>query len=136
LPDASCTAAFSTHVFQHLDCVHEALGLFKELHRVLAVEGTLMVHLPVFELPDLPLAPLFRSAIVVYKKLGDVRAAFDRKRLLRGKWTFVMRRLRFERPQLALELKRIGFAKIEFRNFPVQSNGDYHPFVLATKPAM
>jgi len=136
LPDGSCTAAFSTHVFQHLDSLREALGLFTELHRVLSAHGTLMVHLPIFELPDLPLAPLFRSAIAVYKKLGNVRAAFDRQLLLRGNWTFVMRRLRFERPQVVNELKRIGFGRIEFRNFPVRSNGDYHPFVLATKVAV
>jgi len=30
-------------------------------------------------------------------------------------------------------LAGLGFGRIEFRIFPVSSNGDLHPFVLATK---
>jgi hypothetical protein len=30
-------------------------------------------------------------------------------------------------------LVSLGFTKIEFRVFPASSNGDLHPFVLATK---
>lgn len=135
LPDSSCSAAFSTHVFQHFDSPRDALIVFREIARVLQPGGTIMIHLPIYELPDLPIAPLFRTAIALFKRVGNIRAALDRRFIEKGKWRFVMRRLRFERPQLVTDLHAIGFTRIEFRTFPVESNGDYHPFVLATKGA-
>jgi hypothetical protein len=44
-----------------------------------------------------------------------------------------MRRLRFDRHQLLNQLQKIGFSRIEFRMFPVQSNQSYHEFLFATK---
>jgi SAM-dependent methyltransferase len=135
LSDNSCSAAFSTHVFQHFDSRQDALVVFREIDRVLQPAGTMMIHLPIYELPDLPIAPLFRTAIAVFKRLGGVRAAMNRRFLEKGRWRFVMRRLRFERPQLVTDLVAMGFVRIEFRTFAVESNADYHAFVLATKRA-
>jgi ubiquinone/menaquinone biosynthesis C-methylase UbiE len=133
LPDNSCSAAFSTHVFQHFDSHADAFRVIGEIHRVLEIGGTLMIHLPIYELPDLPGMPLFRALIRLLKKAGNIRAALNRRRLAAGKWTFVMRRLRFERSELINALRHAGFDRIEFRDFPLQSNGHYHPVVLATK---
>jgi hypothetical protein len=81
----------------------------------------------------MPIAALFRPIIRLVKRGGDLRAAFHRRLLLRGKWRFVMRRLRFERNELIASLRKIGFGEIEFLSFPVRSNNDYHEFVFAKK---
>ena len=51
LDDSSVTAAFSTHVLQHLDAPENALPIFGEVHRVLKKDGTMMIHLPIYEWP-------------------------------------------------------------------------------------
>ena len=133
LSDGACSAAFSAHVFQHFDSFDEALVVFRELHRVLRVGGTLMIHLPVYQLPDMPVSSLFKPVIALVKRLGDIRAAIHRRALTKGKWKFVMRRLRYEREALRHSLAEIGFSEIEFRCFAVHSNSDYHEFVFARK---
>jgi ubiquinone/menaquinone biosynthesis C-methylase UbiE len=135
LENGVCSAAFSTHVFQHFDSHAEAYEVFREIYRVLGIGGTMMIHLPVFQLPDMAIASLFRPMIALVKRIGDLRAALNRRLLLSGKWRFVMRRLRYERRYLIAALQKIGFAEIEFRAFALHSNNDYHEFVLATKRA-
>jgi ubiquinone/menaquinone biosynthesis C-methylase UbiE len=133
LENGVCSAAFSTHVFQHFDSHAEAYEILREIHRVLGPGRTMMIHLPVYQLPDMPIASLFRPMIKLVKRIGDVRAALNRRLLLKGKWKFVMRRLRYERAPLVGALRETGFTEIEFRAFAVRSNQDYHEFVFATK---
>ena len=135
LDDGTCTGAFSSHVFQHFDSHQEAYDVLREVHRVLRAGGTLMVHLPIYHFPDMPVARLFPPIISFVKRVGDLRAAANRRLLMKGHWTFVMRRLRFEKNQLISALRSIGFSAVEFRSFAVRSNGDYHEFAFATKRA-
>jgi SAM-dependent methyltransferase len=133
--DQACDAVFSAHVFQHFESHQDAFSVFREIHRALVVGGTLMIHLPLYNLPDTKAAIIFEPVISLAKRLSDLRAAMDRRQLRKGKWTPVMRRLRFDRRRLLHELGDIGFSDIEFRMFAVQSNHDYHEFVFATKSA-
>lgn len=94
-----------------------------------------MIHLPLYDLPDTKVSTLFPPIIAFTKRLSDLKAAVDRHYLLKGKWKPVMRRLRFDRPHLLHQLQEVGYSRIEFRMFPVQSNGSYHEFMFATKCA-
>ena len=130
LNDSSVTAAFSTHVLQHLDAPENALPIFLEVHRVLIANGTMMIHLPLYEWPsiDRPLAILFERVFRTRQSLSRLKAALQRK------WgTLIMRGTWFERAWLTGELRSIGFQGIEFTNFAVASNGTYHSFVFARK---
>jgi len=133
LADAQCDAAFSVHVFQHFESHKDAFAVFRDLHRILKPNGTLMIHLPLYDLPDIKLSWIFRPVIALAERLGDAKASLDRRHLYKGRWKSVMRRLRFDRKQLLRELESMGFSNIEFRMFQVSSNDSYHEFVLATK---
>lgn len=126
-------AAFSVHVFQHFESHKDAYEVLSELHRALRPGGTLMIHLPVYELPDSKLSAAFKPVISLAKRFSDYKAAMDRRHLRKGNWKPVMRRLRFDRPVLINKLEEIGFGEIEFRIFAVKSNKSYHEFVFARK---
>jgi SAM-dependent methyltransferase len=132
--DATCDAVFSVQVFQHFEAHSDALAVFRDAFRALKPGGTVMVHLPLYDLPDNKISALFPPIIAISKRLSDWKAALDRHSLLKGRWKPVMRTLRFDRKQLHNELRNLGYSRIEFRIFAVRSNGSYHPFVLATKP--
>ena len=127
----SVSAVFSAHVFQHFDSLSDVEHVFREAHRALLPGGTIMVHLPIYSLPQSPLQPALRSMIAVSKQIGTLKAAINRKR---GK--LIMRGLACERPWLAQRLAKMGFEKIEFRTFQVGSNQSWHDFVLADKGAV
>jgi len=122
------TAVFSAHVFQHFDSLSDLARVFREAARTLSPGGTMMVHLPIYSLPQSPLKPLMRSLVAASKQLGTLKAEINRKR---GK--LIMRGLACERSWLAQCLEEMGFRKIEFRTFQVRSNLSWHDFVLATK---
>jgi ubiquinone/menaquinone biosynthesis C-methylase UbiE len=133
LTDGSCDSAFSVHVFQHFEANEDAYELFEEIHRSLSDAGMLMVHLPIYVLPDSKVATLCKPIISMAKRASDFKASIDRRLLVMGKWRSIMRRLRFERAELVQRLGDIGFGKIEVRTFAVKSNQTYHDFVFATK---
>ena len=135
VPDKSCDAVFSVQVFQHFESHSDALAVFGDIFRALKPGGTVIVHLPLYDLPDNRIAALFPPVIAFAKRLSDWKAALDRHAMLKGKWKPLMRTLRFDRKQLPDELQHLGYSRIEFRTFAVRSNSSYHPFVLATKPA-
>jgi SAM-dependent methyltransferase len=134
--DRSCDAVFSAHVFQHFESHNDAFSVFREIHRALTNGGTLMIHLPLYDLPVTKAAVLFAPIISLEKRLLDLKAAIRRRQLRKGRWKPVMRYLLYHRRQLLDELQKIGFSDIEFCMFAVQSNHDYHEFVFATKPSM
>jgi predicted SAM-dependent methyltransferase len=74
LDDEVCDAAFSCHVFQHFESHKDAFAAFREVHRVLREDGSLMIHLPVYQFPDIAVSALFKPAMRLQKRLGDVRA--------------------------------------------------------------
>jgi ubiquinone/menaquinone biosynthesis C-methylase UbiE len=122
------TAVFSAHVFQHFDSLADVERVLREAHRALSPGGTVMVHLPIYSLPQSPLQPALRSMIAASKQAGTLKAAINRKR---GK--LIMRGLACERSWLAQRLEELGFRKIEFRTFQVRSNQSWHDFILAEK---
>jgi ubiquinone/menaquinone biosynthesis C-methylase UbiE len=128
--DDSVNAIFSTHVLQHLDSEEIGFAYFREFFRVLETGGTIMVHLPLYQFPDV--SETFGTVIAfqyaVYRALSNIKT--DIKRYLGVK---TMRGTPYPIKSLSLFLSSLGFKRIEFRIFPLNSNGDRHPFVFATK---
>jgi SAM-dependent methyltransferase len=135
--DRAFDAVFSAHVFQHFESHHDALSVFREIHRALIDGGTLMIHLPLYDLPqNLKATAILAPIISLENRLLDIKAAIGRRQLRKGRWKPVMKYLRFDRRQLIHELEDIGFSGLEFCMFAIQSNHAYHEFVIATKRAM
>jgi len=132
LPQSDCSvkAVFSTHVLQHLDTVGVGLSYFREFYRVLEVGGTIMIHLPLYQFPNEggTLGVLMRSLYALFRRIDNIRSA--RKRHLGVK---IMRGTPYPIRSLTLFLSDLGFKNVEFRIFPLKSNGDPHPFIFATK---
>lgn len=133
LPQGESTveAVFSTHVLQHLNTVEIGYQYFEEFRRVLKPGGSLMVHLPIYMLPPI----LGRHAQAVMRSthrtahwLSGVLASLRRMRGVQ-----MMRGTPYHLYELHPRLKLIGFNRLEYRIFPVTSDGKLHPFVFATK---
>ena len=126
----ACTAVFSTHVLQHLDAPEDALPIFREIHRVLIADGTMMIHLPIYEWPNIA-----RSLTILFDRAFRARQSISRfKAAMKRKWgALIMRGTWYERVWLTGRLRAIGFQAIEFSNVAVASDGSYHSFVLARK---
>jgi|GEM_PF-671202 len=122
------TAVFSAHVFQHFDSSSDTERVFREAYQALAPAGTIMIHLPIYNLPESPFRPVLRNLISISKQIGTLKADINRKR---GK--LIMRGLASERSWLVGCLETMGFRKIEFRTFRVGSNHSWHDFVFAEK---
>ena len=131
LPQSDCfvKAIFSTHVLQHLDSVEVGFSYFREFFRVLDVGGTMMIHLPVYSLPYVGrFRVLMPSQYAAYRALDNIKSKIKRRLGLRMmKWT------PYPLESLSHFLTSLGFKKVEFRIFPMTSNGDPHTFVFATK---
>lgn len=132
LPHSDCSvkAIFSTHVLQHLDSVDIGFTYFREFFRVLDVGGTIMIHLPLYQFPadGGKIRVLMRYLYAAARRLSSIRA--DIKRHSRVK---TMRLTPYPIHAVNSFLSDCGFKNIEFRIFPLKSNGDPHPFVFATK---
>jgi len=128
--DGSVSAIFSTHVLQHLDSEQIGLSYFREFFRVLDVGGTIMVHLPLYQFPkdSGKFGALMNSQYAGYRLLSNIRAGIKRRLGVK-----MMRGTQYSVKSLVLFLPNLGFKKVEFRIFPLESNGDHHPFVFATK---
>jgi ubiquinone/menaquinone biosynthesis C-methylase UbiE len=128
--DCSVEAVFSAFVLQHLDDVEIGFSYFREFHRVLATGGTLMIQLPLYHFPyrSKTMRALTQTMHSLTRRLGNIRA--DRKRRAGIK---IMRMTSYPVQPLYDFLTSIGFKDIQFRSFPVRSNGDLHSFVFATK---
>jgi ubiquinone/menaquinone biosynthesis C-methylase UbiE len=134
--DASATSVFSAHVFQHFDSLADAAEYFRETARVLVPGGSLMIHLPIHKFPSRgTLLLLFRALYQARLFAGSLRAWYMRRRIRAGKKTTLMRGLSYEMHWLTSVLTAMGFEQVEFVVFPMQSNQDLHPCVLARKRA-
>ncbi len=128
-PDCSVKSVFSAHVLQHLDREDLGFSYFREFYRVLDGQGTLMVHMPLYQFPVKGITgAVMRSLYALYRGLGQARA--DLRRLARRK---SMRRTPYAVEPLFAYLNSLGFRHVEFRIFPAKINSDLHPFVFATK---
>lgn len=127
--DGSVTAVFSTHVLQHLDRSELGFAYFREFYRVLVPGGTLMVHLPLYEIPAGGMTgAAMRALYSAYRWLGQTRADLRRRGAVKS-----MRRTPYPIGSLGSFLSGIGLKNVEFRIFPTKINGDLHPFVFAAK---
>ena len=134
LADASVSAAFSTHVFQHFDSADHAFKYFAEIGRVLAPGGTMMIHLPVYRWPTIARKPqLFDALYRLRKGGGDVRAWARRQLLRAGVGEPIMRYLSYRTDDLFATLPSYGFTDVEIVMMKPTPSSSVHPFLFARK---
>ena len=123
---ATVDAAFSAHVFQHLDSPALARANFAEIARILKPGGSMMVHLPVV-IPPAGI-PGVLGALGAKQGLAALRAKLKR---LRG--APLMRGLQYPWPWLLRELPAMELADVELVVFATKASGLYHTCVLGRR---
>jgi ubiquinone/menaquinone biosynthesis C-methylase UbiE len=128
--DSSVKAIFSTHVLQHLDSVEVGFSYFREFFRVLEDGGTIMIHLPIYQLPNETgkIAWLLNYLYSAFRQFDGIRS--DIKRRLSKK---IMRWTPYPIRSSSVFLADLGFKNIEWRIISPKSDGEPHAFVFATK---
>ena len=130
--DDSCTAVFSSHVFQHFDTLEHVSQYFAEISRVLKPGGSMMIHLPVFQWhPDTP--RIFMKLIQTRKYIANAAMYFRRRLIQHGPAKPMMQNMVYPIKFFYNVLPVYGFMNIEISIFSVKSNGGIHPFVFARK---
>jgi ubiquinone/menaquinone biosynthesis C-methylase UbiE len=129
--DGSATAVFSTFVFRHFDRIADAIGYFREMHRVLVPGGSIMIEIPVYNWPTK--GAFFEIVYRLRKKMGDVRANFLRYWIRKGWSKPIARELQYELCWLYRTLEAIGFTEIEVRAFRLAINQSHHTFLFARR---
>ena len=130
-PSHFIDAVFSTHVFQHFNCLKDASFQFYEIFRVLNYGGSLMIHLPIYRWPSH--RNMYSVLYDCVKALSNIKANYYRFLIKRGKWRPLMSYLYFELDWLYQTLDAIGFTDVEIRIIRVTSNKAPHPFIFAKK---
>jgi ubiquinone/menaquinone biosynthesis C-methylase UbiE len=137
LESNSVSAAFSTHVFQHLPDPEAGAAYFREIWRVLVPGSTLMIHAPLIIYPrgasrNLQLG-LHRLVSALVRLAGVVKSCayalgIRKQPVMSGTW--------YEVEWLYQTMRRIGFARIQFhiQHHDTQMGEGSHAFVFATKP--
>jgi SAM-dependent methyltransferase len=131
LEAASVTAVFSTHVFQHFDSLDQATVSFREVARVLAPSGTIMIHLPIYRWPSGRQG--FEFLYSLRKAIGDIRAQVMRPLIARGFARPLMRYLGYPAQYVFQTLPVLGFTDPEIVILAAADGADLHPFVLARR---
>lgn len=131
LPDASVSAIFSTHVFQHFDSIVHASSYFHELARVLKPRGTLMIHLPMHHWPAMP--GVFDLLYRTRKLVGDARAWYKRRLIRFGAMHHFMRRQSYSIEYLLDRLPESGLRDVEVVIFRTSKENLTHSFILGRK---
>jgi SAM-dependent methyltransferase len=132
LPDGSVTAAFSTHVFQHLDTLNDGAAYFREISRVLVSGGTMMIHVPISAWPD-GTSRLNKCIYNIGKAVERIKANLKRRIMARGRFIPIMCMNSYPVDYLYDLLPGYGFGNIEIIIFATKSNNVPHPFVLGSK---
>lgn len=131
LDSGSVDAAFSTHVFQHLESPEDAAANWREIARVLKPGGTFLVHLPVHQWPG-----GFEGLQFTYRarrRLGDLRARRDRWLMRKGVRAPIMRGQSYAWNELEPLLQDLGFVDLELRFFRVKVGAGQHSIVLGRR---
>jgi ubiquinone/menaquinone biosynthesis C-methylase UbiE len=123
VPDSSCQAMFSTHVFQHFSTFAGVTAYLRATHRALAPGASICFHMPV---PGAHRAT-FPSALRLW--LHNAKARLGR---MFGRPT-TMEYHRASANGLFAALEQAGFIDLELRVFPMMSNGDAHSFFFGRK---
>lgn len=130
--DKTISAVFSTHVFQHFDSLDYAELYFAEIARILKPNGSLMIHLPVFEWH--PRTPWFsRFAFKISEWFYELKITLNRFLIQMGVQRQVMKIVVFPIERLGKTLSRLGFENIQVRVLVTESNHALQPFVMARK---
>jgi len=124
LADGTCSAVFSSHVFQHFPEFGGVQRYLTEAFRVLRSGGTVCFHLPT--------PGAHRGSAVPQWRLAFHNVATRVRRLL-GILT-VMEYHRYPAERVFETLQRIGFRDVELRIFDMASNGDAHSFFFGRRP--
>jgi ubiquinone/menaquinone biosynthesis C-methylase UbiE len=135
VPDESISAVFSVYVFQVFDSHSDAADYLRQIHRVLMPgNGTLMIQLPVHEWPSAGLfLKLWKGTYAAKRRLGDIRAAYQRFWIRHGQFRPLRRTISYEAGWLFSTLASLGFKDVELRTFCLSSNPEPHTFVFARK---
>lgn len=131
ITDGSATAVFSTFVFRHFDRISDAITYFREMHRVLAPGGCMMLEIPVYIWPTQ--GAFFEIVYRLQKKIGDIRANFLRYCIRKGWRKPIARELQYELSWLYRTLEQMGFTEIEVRVFRLAINQSHHTFLFARR---
>ncbi len=129
--DASMDAAFSTHVFQHLDTDEDAQRNWSEAVRVLRPGGTLFFHMPMHFWPGG--LEVLQHVYDTRRRLGDLRAGLKRRQMRRGHAEPIMRGQSYLWDHVERSLIGLGCTDVELNLFRVSSNDGQHCCVLARK---
>lgn len=124
LPDRTCVAMFSTHVFQHFSDFSAVVEYLRQTFRVLRPGGTICFHLPV---PGAHGGEMPGRLATLRNRL---RLMLLRTVLKRGA---IMEYRRYPITTIFSTLRAIGYRDLELRIFPMSSNGDPHSFFFARK---
>jgi len=135
LSNNSVSAAFSSHVFQHFDSLLHASAYFAEISRVLRSEGSLMIHLPIYQWPSTTSieTKTFNLIYSLRKHFGDLKASAKRRLITRGLSRPIMRMLQYPVTYFYETLPKYNFIDIEVHISTTPTNNDLHSFVFARK---
>jgi len=127
----SITAVFSTYVFQHFDSLAYATEYFREISRILTIDGSMMIHLPIFHWP--PKTPIISRALLGFKRdVEDIKARIRRWFIIQELSRPIMRNLVYPVNYFYNTLPELDLINIEINVIAVADNGA-HAFVFARK---
>jgi SAM-dependent methyltransferase len=123
----SCDAAFSVHVFQHMDGAEAVAANLGEVYRALRPGGTIMIHINLAGRSDreLGLRDRLRAR---YRRRRNLRA------VVRGATNSYVTTKYYQPHQVWPVLHTLGFADIELLLFSAGPTGYPHSFWFARKP--
>lgn len=120
LPDCSVSAVFSCEVFQHFDCLSHATVYFSEISRVLLPNGSLMIHLPIYNWPTMP--PVSKEFNILFsfrQYIENLKAQIWRQFNRTGLTRPCMRGLSFPASYVFETLPKYKLTNLEILFFPL-----------------
>jgi ubiquinone/menaquinone biosynthesis C-methylase UbiE len=123
LADASIDAAFSVHVFQHLESKSVIERYLHEVHRVLRPGGSVMLHLMLRS----------RAPSIAERVERELRLLRSRRQLTRGREHTAVRMTMPTMEEGFQLFAGAGYRDTELHVFPVRSNGFHHSFYLGRR---
>lgn len=131
-PSGSVDSVFSAQVFQHLDQQSDVENYLREIARVLAPGGTMMIHIPIFAWP-FGAGDWVKRLHGLGRRVDEFKANRRRRELERGGSARFMRMRSYPIRFFYQFLPALGFEDIEINMFVTKSNNDPHSFVFARK---
>jgi hypothetical protein len=129
--DESGFSIFSTYVFQYFDSLSFVEGYFAKIARIMQLNDTCMIHLPVYEWTSNP--KIFSMLYAAQKAVSGLLASAQRMLMQYGLAKPLMQRISCPLSFFYNVLPKYGFYEIELSVFVVKSNNDPHPFIFARK---